>query len=255
MKISFLIIFGMFCLFNVDFSNSSPSPLSSNDYYGGVDASYDTSDYDSYDYNYGNESEFSLDSGDCPPNCQRPKSPKCKRRQAACQKKPSNGTNSSPNGGGSGQKGGDCPPKCQRPNSPKCKRRQDACKQSIVNPVNPPQNPVNPGGDCLPKCKCSGKTFVGPLALPFGHCQTKNPGSKNFYCYVDANSSCPDKKQSGRQQNLFWSEKACDFERACGILAADGVEYPYPEYDTEEYVYFDEEISAYDTDEYEYDHY
>ena len=73
-------------------------------------------------------------------------------------------------------------------------------------------------------CKCSGKTIQGPLNLPFGHCQTKDPVSKQFFCYIEPNSACPDKQESGREVNLFFSNKACEFERACGFAAPD-IEY------------------------------
>ena len=68
------------------------------------------------------------------------------------------------------------------------------------------------------------KTIQGPLNLPFGHCQTKDPVSKQFFCYIEPNSACPDKQESGREVNLFFSNKACEFERACGFAAPD-IEY------------------------------
>ena len=79
-------------------------------------------------------------------------------------------------------------------------------------------------------CKCSGKTIQGPLNLPFGHCQTKDIVSKKFFCYVDSKSACTDKQPSERELNLFFSKTACEFERACGISAAD-IDNDYDSYE------------------------
>ena len=88
-------------------------------------------------------------------------------------------------------------------------------------------------------CKCSGKTIQGPLNLPFGHCQTKDPVSKQFFCYIEPNSACPDKQESGREVNLFFSNKACEFERACGFAAPD-IEYGDDSaYDSEDEDYYE----------------
>merc|ERR1712062_289392 len=140
--------------------------------------------------------------------------------------------NQGQNSGGGSKK--TCPVKCKRPNSARCKRRNKTagCNNSGTQ-TNDPKKPGQPGSPIKPQvpsgdpflcdnpCKCSGYTITGPLNLPFGHCQTKDPKNKKFFCYVDSNSACSDKAKSGRSVNLFYSHQACDFERACGFAAAD----------------------------------
>merc|ERR1712076_302549 len=121
-----------------------------------------------------------------------------------------------------------------------------ACPGIRIPVVKPPTNPRPPtkplppnqpqGGKCGNACKCTQNTFEGPLGLPIGKCLTQDPLTKNFYCYVSANSGCPDKKPSTRQVGLFYSFKACDCDREEHILAADYAEY-YDSNDSNEYEY------------------
>merc|ERR1712183_989331 len=162
----------------------------------------------------------------CPVKCKLPDSERCKRKnkRAGCN---NSGTQTN-DPKKPGQPGSEtCPVKCERPNSPRCKRKKKnaGCNTNSDPPTNGgPIKPQVPSGDPFPcdnPCKCSGYTITGPLNLPFGHCQTKDPKNKKFFCYVDSNSACSDKAKSGRSVNLFYSHQACDFERACGFIPAD----------------------------------
>merc|ERR1712062_739680 len=160
----------------------------------------------------------------CPVKCKRPNSARCKRRNKTAGCNNSGTQTNDPKK--PGQPGSEtCPIKCKRPNSARCKRKnKDAgCNTNSDPPkIGRPIKPQVPSGDpCDNPCKCSGYTIPGPLNLPFGHCQTKDPKNKKFFCYVDSNSACSDKAKSGRSVNLFYSHQACDFERACFFATPD----------------------------------
>jgi len=59
-------------------------------------------------------------------------------------------------------------------------------------------------------CSCTDETQVDHTGKTIGRCLTSFGG--NPWCYVVSTSSCPDKKQSSRNNQLYWSAQACQDE-------------------------------------------
>jgi len=83
-------------------------------------------------------------------------------------------------------------------------------------PSSPPPPPSSPPPPPSSSCSCNGKQFKGPGNYPFGECITTDPKNGQYYCYVNSNTGCNDKKKSNRQANLYYSYEACAMQRGNG---------------------------------------
>ena len=59
-------------------------------------------------------------------------------------------------------------------------------------------------------CKCNSYRHTGRFGR--GDCNRKRPGAN--FCYVDHNSSCPDKRRSFFGARYPWSRQACKYKPA-----------------------------------------
>jgi len=95
------------------------------------------------------------------------------------------------------------------------------CKKP--GPEVPPSNSTTPSPPpSTSSCSCNGKEFKGPGNYPFGECKVTDPKNGKYYCYVNSNSTgCNDKKKSTRQDNLYYSYKACALLIGSGKFSPD----------------------------------
>ena len=97
--------------------------------------------------------------------------------------------------------------------------------------------------------------MAGPGGSTLGQCISEAPGKppgKGFYCYVNSDSSCPDKAKSKRGE-FFFSYTACekcttkftpsggDYTGHGGDYTGHGGDYPSDDYDKiyDEYEYYE----------------